>query len=757
MSNIPEETELLNTVKWYQFNRKRLMFILFLGIPLLLSFVAVITITKTFKDSLPSLSQLENIDPRLITKVYDKDSALVHEFYVEKRIWVPIDSVPEILPNAIMAIEDRKFYDHWGINVYAIVSAVLNKVISGGQLRGASTLTQQLTKNLFLTSERSYVRKIKEALTAIKIENTYTKREILEFYINTVYLGAGAYGFEAACQYYFGHPLSELTTPEAAILAGMLKMPNRLRPDKDPEESLQRRNTVLGAMYDAGFISKKEYKQFKTMPIERNIDKEDGQDVYGEYYVEEIRKYLEKQYGQSSLYSEGVSIYTAMDSDLQKFLEVAIVNQLDTIQKKLKKKHAILLKMPRKFNLPLDTIVEHFDSLYSIFDSMYVQPEKSTPDSLRTYPDSLLYRHAQGAAIIIENKTGAVRALVGGRSFEESKFNRATQALRQPGSAFKPFVYATALDNGASPSDSINDQPITIPDPKDTSKVWRPENYSKKFSGYMTLREALYRSKNLPAIQLGLQYGLSNVVSYAKKFGINSRLWAVPSITIGSLGATVMEMTSAYSVFPNQGTRIEPYLIEKIKSKNGAIIEENFKEEHEVLSPETAFLMVNMLRDVNTRGTASKIWRSGFHHPSGGKTGTTNDYTDAWYIGFTKDYTMGVWVGTDDHRPMGRGHTGGDDAAPLWIEVMKKLHEDLPQKEFPKPPRVARVSLCPGTQLLRSPECSKGVLEYFHINQKPTEYCDCKKKPKGVDRSSTTLFSSQKKKTKKKKRVKKTF
>lgn len=410
--------------------------------------------------------------------------------------------------------------------------------------------------------------------------------------------------------------------------------------------------------------------------------------------------------------------------------------------------------MPKYLKLDLDTIVAHWDSLYPIFKRDFLDLDTNGT----RFPDSLRYRKLQAAAIVIENKTGAVRAMVGGLDFETSKYNRAVQATRQPGSSFKPFVYATAMDNGASPSDSVTDQPITIPDPLDTNKIWRPHNYDYKFSGEMTYRRALYLSKNLPAIQIGQRYGLHNLVNYARKFGLKSPLSAVPSLTIGSIGATLMEMTSAYTVFPNGGNRIEPYLIESVQTKNGEVLEKNMKQESIVLRPTSAYLMVNMLRDVNVRGTAAKVWAQGFHHPSGGKTGTTNDYTDAWYIGFSKHYTMGIWVGIDSHIPMGRGHTGGDAAAPIWISTMKKAHKDIPIEPFDMPAGITTATICKGTQKLATDLCSEKVSEIFTTSNKPTERVSLKDLQNSTDKpKSGNLFQSGGERKQDKKRTRKLF
>jgi penicillin-binding protein 1A len=734
-SYLPEDTFMLG--------RRRLLWIMILGAPILLAVAAGLTTWLYLLPSLPSLTQLESIEPRLVTQVFDKDSALVHEFYMERREWVPIDSIPKVVQNAVIATEDREFWNHWGMNPWAIPSAVLESMTSGNRMRGASTLTQQLAKVLFLSPERKITRKIKEVMTAIRIEQTYTKEEILEFYLNEVCLAGGNYGFQAAGRYFFGRPLDSLTVPEVAVLAGMLQRPEAYRPDRKPKAAQERRNTVLYAMYDAGYITKKEYKAYIAEPL--NAIQHSKDEVVGAYYMEEIRKYMEKKYGENSLYADGISVYSTINPDIQVYAEAVADKQLARVRKRVQQKAVWQLGLAKKYKMSTDSIVAHFDSVYALFQKDYLSKDTSSIDSLRKIPDSLRYHQPQVAVLLIENQTGAIRAMIGGRDFEESKWNRATQTTRQPGSSFKPFVYATAVDNGASPCDSVNDQPITLPDPKDTTKYWRPANYSKEFEGWMTYRRALYQSKNLPAIQVGMKYGLNNVVNYAHKFGIKQKLQAVPSLALGSIGATLLEMTSAYTVFPNGGTRIEPYMIEAIRGKNGEVLEKNSKVEHEVLKRPSAYIMVDMLKDVNIRGTAASVWGSGFYWPSGGKTGTTNDYTDAWYIGFTKQYTMGVWIGTDAFVSMGYGHTGTEDALPIWIAVMKELHKGLPKEAFPVPSGVVSRSVCNHTGKIAGQYCSATSYCLYSAGYGPEETCNGQHFADPAKGNEATLFSSQEK------------
>ena len=733
----------LNKLKQIMLKPKfKIWFFIFLS-PFILIGIAIVLIWNFYSSELPSVSQLEKISPKLVTNIYDKDSNIVHEYFVERREWISFDSIPLMAVQAVMATEDRKFYKHWGLNIWAIPSAIVESALKGSKLRGASTLSQQLSKLLFLTPERKISRKIKELMTAIRIENTYTKNEILEFYMNEVYLGGGNYGFQAAAKYYFAKPLDSLSVPEYAMLAGMLQRPEAYRPDKYPKLALERRNTVLYALMSASYISKDEYRKFIQEPLvtaEKQSEKKAGL-----YFYEEIRKYMEKKYGESSLYADGITIYSTIDPYIQAYAEDYANKHLESIRKRIKRRSIRRLALVSKYNMKEDSIIVHFDSIYTLFKNEYLSKDTISDLSKRRFPDSNQYHHAQVAAILIENETGAIRAMVGGSDFNESKWNRAVQSMRQPGSSLKPFVYATAMDNGPSPCDSVNDQPITIQDPDDPAKTWRPANFGHNFDGMMTLRRALYQSKNLPAIVTGMKYGLNNVVNYSRKFGIQKApLLAVPSLALGSVGATLMEMTSAYTVFPNGGNRIEPYLIESITDKNGETIEKHFKVEHEVLRAPSAYLMVDMLRDVNIRGTAARVWGGGFHHPSGGKTGTTNDYTDAWYIGFTKQYTMGVWIGSDTPGTMGAGHTGTEDALPIWIAVMKELHKDLPKKPFPIPSGVVSKNICNYTGKIAGEFCAAKTYCIYSTSNTPDEICDgnhLDNKHKSAD--NATLFSSK--------------
>ena len=746
---ILDHKELLAPFKAPKFRRLFWAWFVLLGIFPVIGVVAGALLLWKFSQDLPNLENLERIEPPLISKVYDKDSVLIHEFYTERRIWTDYQDLPKSVIQAVVAIEDRKFFKHWGVNVGAYPPALLPALI-GKRPRGASTLTQQLAKNLFLSPERSVGRKIKELLLAIKIEQTYTKEEILEFYMNEVYLGGGAYGFQAAAQKYFSKSLDSLSIAQQALLAGLLPRPESYRPDHSKERAEMRRNLVLQSMYEEDFIDKTQLEKSLQEPITLKVWNQAS--LRAPYFVETIRQDLEQKWNEDFIYGKGVNIFSTLDYEVQKAADSSYQENLRSIRNRLKYRTARFFAMSRHLDTPLDTIVRHWDKYYSLFDSLHINGPAETARRERgareLYPDSLRYREAQAAVVVIENETGAIRALIGGEDFEVTKFNRAIQALRSPGSAFKAIVYTAAIDNGASPMDSLNDQPITIPDPNDPGKTWRPKNYDDNFTGNVTVRKAFYQSKNLPAIKLGIQYGLHTVIAYARKFGLSGNIPVVPSIGIGAGEATVLEMTSAFSVFPNGGMRPDPYYIEEILDKNMRPIYKHIPRFHEVIRGETAYLMTTLLQDVNIRGTGAKVGGSGFRMPSGGKTGTTNNETDAWYIGFTPYYTTGVWVGTDDHKAMGAGHTGSRDALPIWLGIMQEIHKDLPRKGFGKPGRVRTYSICQATGKLAGSYCSKVAEDYFQVGRQPQEQCDGNHRITKNWSKQGDAFTSQKKRAK---------
>jgi penicillin-binding protein 1A len=620
--------------------------------------------------TLPPLESLERMEPSLITRMYDKDSNLLREFYVERRVWTPLERVPPRQVQAVLAIEDRDFWTHDGVNLSAIGSSLLSAV-SGKRMRGASTLTQQLAKLVFLSPERSVTRKLREILLALRIERTYTKREILELYLNQVYLGAGAYGFGAAAERYFSRPLDSLDLARQATLAALLQRPEYLRPDTHPQRALARRNLVLRQMAVVAAIPKAQADSAAAGPLAlrmQEFERLDG-DADG-YFLDAADREVDDRWGKGFLDSAGTRIRTTLDAKAQRIVETAMREHLADIQAR-----------------------------------MDAEDPKHKGE-----------RRAQGAFVLIENATGAVRALSGGLDWKESEFNRATMAARSPGSAFKPFVYAAAVDKGISPGGRVVDEPFSMPDPDDSTQQWRPHNLEYDWEGAMTWRRAFYRSRNIPAIRAALEVGLDTVAAYAHRFGLIRPMRPVPALALGACDVSPFEMAAALSVFPNGGLKVQPRFLESVLDRRGEPIPMAIPPPERVLGEASAWILCTMLRDVNIRGTAADVWAGGFYQPSGGKTGTSNDYCDSWYVGFTKRYTAAVWIGTDDHKPLGAGHAGTDDAMPLWADAMERLHQGQKvhawEQDFPRPAGVADIALCKLTGKLAQAWCDSVAHDY---------------------------------------------
>jgi penicillin-binding protein 1A len=620
--------------------------------------------------TLPPLERLERMEPSLITRMYDKDSHLLREFYVERRVWTPLERVPPRQIEAVLAIEDRDFWTHGGVDLTAIGASLLSAA-SGKRMRGASTLTQQLTKLIFLSPERSLMRKIRELLLALRIEHTYTKREILEFYLNQVYLGAGAYGFGAAAERYFSRPLDSLALGQQAVLAGLLQRPEYLRPDRHPQRALARRNLVLRQMAGTGAIPSTLADSARLAPLTLKMHEFEhvGGDAAG-YFVDAAGREVDDRWGKGFLDSAGTRIRTTLDAKAQAIVE--------------------------------NVLREHVAEIQSRMDA--------------EDPKHRHERKAQGAFVLIENATGAVRALAGGLDWKESEFNRATMAARSPGSAFKPFVYAAAVEKGLSPGGRVVDEPFSMPDPDDTTKLWRPHNLEGDFEGAMTWRRAFYRSRNIPAIRAAMEAGLDTVVAYAHRFGLWRPMRPVPALALGGCDVSPLEMAAAFSVFANEGLRVRPRFLESVEDRRGGQMGMSIAPPERVLGEATDWILCTLLRDVNIRGTAADVWAGGFYQPSGGKTGTSNDYCDAWYVGFTKRYTAAVWIGTDDHQPLGAGHAGTDDAMPIWADAMDQLHKGAKlrqwDQDFPRPAGITDVAFCKLTGKLAQAWCDSVAHDY---------------------------------------------
>ncbi len=675
-----------------------------IGLGLLVLFVVIGLIMQSiYKKDLPSLAQLHNIEPSLVTRVYDKNGVLLKEFYNQRRSLVPYNKIPPYLIDCLLAVEDRRFYDHWGVDIRRIFGAMVHNIKSFDlKAQGASTLTQQLARNLFLTPKQEFSRKIKEALTSIKIEQTYSKDQILEMYLNQHYLGKGAYGIQAAAQVYFSKNAWELTLPESALIIGLLKSPNPYNPIDHPDRAMRRRNMVYNALVEYGSLSQQMADSLKNEPL--GIKPPEEKIGEAPYFTEMVRKYIRDKYGETALYNSGLTIYTTIDLELQHYAENAIVNKLAELQKQM------------EASMPPD-------------DERYEQYTIAIPDSIN--PDSTIrvYKQLQSALLCIDNVTGGVLALVGGKDYSQFKFNHVTQAHRQPGSSIKPIVYTAAIDNGFKPTDLFIDSPIVL---TSGGEEWRPKNFDEKFDGEMTLREGLRRSRNLIAIKLIMNPLVTpqQVISYARRMGITSDLKPYPTLAIGGAGdVTMWELARAYTIYPNGGIKKEPFYITEIRDRNGNVLEHRDRaDQEEVLSPQTAYIMTNMLESVINNGTGIGARRMGFKHPAGGKTGTTNDFTNNWFNGFTTQLTTSVWVGYSDYTQIGidRGEVGATTSLPIWTEFMIAACADLPMKEFPVPAGIYTATICLDSGKLATERCSRVVTDIFTDATLPKTKCTLK-------------------------------
>jgi len=620
------------------------------------------------------------------TAVFDAHDALAFTIYEEERIAVPLDEISPNLQHAIVAIEDQRFYEHHGFDLARIVSAAMTNLRHGRAVQGASTLTQQLARQSFLSPEKTFRRKIQELLLAARIERQFSKARILELYLNKVYFGDGLYGAEAAARGYFGKHASELTVPEAALLAGLVKSPSTYAPTVNGQRAVARRNVVLQAMLDSGAIDRAGWQQARASKLALH-DSLRAQEPYGQYFKEEVRKELVDRFGWQRVYEGGLRVFSTIDMPTQIDAEKAVADQIKTIEERRKKY------------------------------------KKLTDDE-----------PLQAALVAMDPATGQVRAMVGGRDFAQSHFNRAVQAKRQPGSAFKPFVYATALESGYTPATVIDHLGDPIPT---LQGAWTPEDEHTDTDS-MTMRAALRTSSNRAAVRMLQQVGIARTVGYAKQMGVGD-VPSVPSLALGSGEVTVESMTAAYAAFANHGLVPTPVLIRRVEDRSGHVIFENHDTSHRAISDVTAFLMSSMLADVINAGTGSTARRAGFTLPAAGKTGTTNDFNDAWFVGYTPHLVAGVWVGFDQpHTILPRGFAA-DLAVPMWAKFMKAATKgDKP--DWLLPPRgVTSASVCRISGKLATDGCqdvevitpddrvehrSMVYTEYFAAGTEPTTYCD---------------------------------
>ncbi|MGQ0734233.1 MAG: penicillin-binding protein 1A [Acidobacteriota bacterium] len=674
-----------------------------------------------YADDLPVISALDQYAPHTITRVLDRDGAIVDDFAVERRVIVTYQQIPPLLRHAIVAAEDAGFFDHAGLSISRMVMALLRDLVSPGRTPGGSTVTQQLARNLFPTTvgfDRTWERKIREALVAIQIEKRYTKEEIFTMYCNQIYWGHGAYGVEAASQLYFGKSAGDLALEEAALIAGIIQGNVRQSPFVNRDAALRRRNYAIERMAEEGYIARAEADAAKQKPIVTRA--EPGQDsTVAPYFVEEVRKYVEARFGAKALYEAGLTLRTTLDVELQRVANRAVDQGLRQIARRRgiwrgpvrnvlnegktpdQFQHerwsrpivagdvvpaVVTMVSPRESRAPTARV--RFGGHTAELTRAAIQwTRRSHPADLMRPGDLIdvgvisLGQHStatvsleqqpivEGALIAIDNRTGQVLTMVGGYSFSRSKFNRATQAHRQLGSTFKPILYTAAIDRGLTPASVLLDAPVSF-NAGEGQPPYTPGNYDGKFEGPITLRRALEQSRNVPAVRVMEMLGPAQVVNYAKRFGFPEELPPYLSTALGAAESTLINVTSAYSTFPNQGIRLQPYLVSSVTDRAGNILEEAKPSPRDAVRADTAYVMTNLLKGVVQRGTGAEA--AALDWPLAGKTGTVDDYTDAWFVGFDPAITVGVWVGYDEKKTLGTGETGSVTALPIWIEFMKE-------------------------------------------------------------------------------------
>ncbi len=679
-----------------------------------------------YTTDLPQVEALEAYRPSSITELYDDHERVIGSFALQRRVVVGYDDFPPVLRDALVSIEDKDFYKHSGINFWRIVGAAYRDIESGGKVQGASTLTMQLARNLFLSPDRSFHRKVQEAMLAIQIERRFTKPQIFTLYANQIALGHGVYGFEAASEFYFGKPAKQLTLDEAAVLAGLPKGPTLYSPIRYPDRALRRRTLVINSMLEDGKITAAQAADARSAPLVLHLAHDPNS--LAPYFVEEIRRYLENKYGADQVHEGGLKVYTTLDVDLQKAANQSVLDGLAAYERRhgwkghlenVVAEGAVLDKYLHpdwddepEVNGYIHALVTSAGTgiatlKFGKYTAALGQPDvtwtqQKLADILK--PGDICYvkilalgangaarvsleedSGAQGSLLALDNANGGIKAMVGGRDFNESKFDRVTQAMRQVGSSFKPYVYTTVIDGGASPDDTILDEPISFDTP---SGPYSPHNYDEKFEGIITLRRALAQSRNIPALKLANKVGIKAVIEYAGRFGITAKLPPYLPVALGSAEIALIEQTSAYSVFPNDGVRITPRYITRVTDYEGRVLEEDFPDVKDVISERTARIMTSMLREVVLHGTGIAAAKLAF--PVAGKTGTTNDFTDAWFVGFSPTMTCGVWVGYDEKKSLGAKETGAHAALPIWMNFMAIAMAGKDPGDFQPPPPAPR-------------------------------------------------------------------
>lgn len=743
--------------------------------------------TKVYKD-LPDVMTLKSYKPNLITEVYDNDNKLISEFYIERRVLLTLSKIPSPVKLATIAVEDDQFYKHKGFNYKRIFGALWSNIKAGGVVEGGSTITQQIAKTMFLTPEKTILRKLKEAILAKRIEENFSKDEILEIYLNQIYYGHSAYGVEAAALIYFGRHINELTLPEIAMIAGLPRAPKIYSPYFSPEKAKSRRNHVLNRMESLGFISSEEADSALSSDFKLK-DRQDRKNL-APYFAEYVRQYVEDKYGSTGLYKGGLKVYTTLNLEFNEAAEYAVKEGLAEIDKRLgyrgplgniksihgqnidwgkvdeielknfpdgrernnglnignktvgvvtdvtSERAQVALKNAKGIIGIQDMVWAHkhapsVDALYSekirnvkevlktgdIIDVKIIgEKDKRGNFKLALEQEPVI----QGALVSIEPSTGFIRAMVGGYDFERSKFNRAIQAKRQAGSAFKPVIYSASFEKGFTPASIFIDSPVIFEE-KDEEN-WKPANFEEKFYGPTTLRTALTHSRNVITVKLLQSTGIRHTLEFAKRLGIKSYLAPDLSLALGTSGVTLLELTSAYGVFANKGTRAESMSIKSVIDKDGNILEENRIQTENVIGEEVSYIITNILQSVVHEGTG---WRAKvLGRPVAGKTGTTNNYMDAWFLGYTPDLVTGVWVGMDRDEPIGKNETGARAASPIWVNFMKEVLKKMPVRNFSVPSDVVFAKIDKKTGLLATPETSEILLECFLEGTEPTEFSE---------------------------------
>ena len=697
-----------------------------------------------YSSSLPQVRQLMEYRPDVMTELYADDGTPIGSFALERRVIVTYDQIPKVLKDAVLSIEDRHFESHWGVDIIRVLRAAITDLLEWRRAQGASTLTMQLSRKLFFTPKKSFRRKFQEVLIAIQIERHFTKPQIFTLYCNQIELGHGNFGFAAAAQFYFGKRLDQLTLPEAALLAGLPRTPTGYSPLIYPERARQRRNMVLAAMLENGKINEEQFRQARATPLNLNIQR--WTNNVAPYFVEDARLFLEKKYGEEAVHERGLRVYTTLDVRLQRLAEQAVFNGLHAYDQRhgWRGPEGNIIKDPptlssgllatletythpdwrkplaagvRIHGLVIDVKGEYALVRFGDLNARVTRPDlawtgKTSPLEVFTSGDIDLFQikeikgptmrvtldqhpQAQGALVALENSTGAIKAMVGGYDFDESKFNRARQAERQSGSSFKVYVYAATLLDGASPFDTILDAPVSFPS---ASGVWSPHNYDNKYEGTITLLHALAESRNIPAVRLLSRVGVDKVIKLCRRFGITSRLVPNLPLALGASDLTLLEHASAFTAFPEDGVHVSPRMILRVTNYDGRVIDDFPPEVTDVLPAPIARLETSMLREVFMNGTATRAKPLAQKYPLAGKTGTTNDFADAWFIGFSPSLTSGVWVGYDDHRSLGPKEEGAKAALPIWMEFMEEALKDQPAEDFAHSP------------LLKDPEQVKEIL-----------------------------------------------